>query len=183
MMRLHPLIVMEFLRGLGVPGALGGVLLGFALVYALAGVLPASQERAAVQERVDRAQARVAAIQEGGVLPPESPARQLEDFHQALPPQGEATAAIDRLFEAAARQGLSLARGEYALLVDADTGMARYQMVMPVRASYPQLRRFLDAVLDEVPSIGLEHLELERKQIAEAELEGPIRMTLYLTRR
>ncbi len=183
MKRLHRLIVLEFIQSLGWPGGAGVLLLGFALVYALAALSPAERERAASRERVERAEARLERFRSGGEALPEPPGLQLRSFHLALPAQLEATEAIDRVYEAAARQSLSLARGEYALVIDSETGLARYQILLPVRGTYPQLRVFLGDALDAVPALGLEELDLQRKQISESQLEGRIRMTLFLSRR
>lgn len=183
MMRLHRLIVLESLQRLGLPGMAGIALIAFALIHALFVLRPAGEDRARMQERAELAEARMERVRSGGESLPEPPGQQLESFHQALTAQPEATQAIDRIYEAAARHSLSLARGEYALMIDADTGMARYQILLPVRGSYPQLRRFLGDALDAVPALGLEEIELQRKQISEAQLEGRIRMTLFLSRR
>ena len=69
------------------------------------------------------------------------------------------------------------------MVVEPDTALARYQILLPVRATYPQLRRFLASAMGELPALGLEDLDLQRKQVADTELEGRIRMTLYLSRR
>jgi hypothetical protein len=61
--------------------------------------------------------------------------------------------------------------------------MARYQILLPVSGSYPQLRRFLHAVLSQVPALVLENVDIKRKQIADVQLDGRVRMTLYLSRR
>jgi hypothetical protein len=51
-----------------------------------------------------------------------------------------------------------------------------------VRGSYLQLRGFLAAVREQLPALVLEDIDLQRKQIAETQLDGRIRMALYLTR-
>ncbi|MNP74785.1 hypothetical protein D3C76_1717180 [compost metagenome] len=51
-----------------------------------------------------------------------------------------------------------------------------------MRGSYPQLRRFMHALVNELPAVVLEDVDLQRKRIADTELTGRIRMTLYLSR-
>ena len=82
----------------------------------------------------------------------------------------------------AAQERITLARGEYSLGIDPKTHLARYQILLPVRGSYPQLRRFLHALLGQLPAVVLEDVELQRKKIADTDLTGRIRMTLYLSR-
>ncbi|MNR57413.1 hypothetical protein D3C85_1781910 [compost metagenome] len=51
-----------------------------------------------------------------------------------------------------------------------------------MRGSYPQLRRFLHGLQAQLPALALEEVDLQRKQIADSDLEGRVRMTLYLAR-
>lgn len=181
-MRLHRLTLTEFVHRLGWPGAGGLALIALAAGYALFGLLSGVEARDRAEERALRAQARLARVQSGAEPVPEPPGRQLASFHQALPAQFDATASIDRIYEAAAAEGLSLARGEYALQIDPETRLARYQILLPVRGSYPQLRRFLGSALAAVPALALDDVEFQRKDIAETQLEARVRMTLYLAR-
>lgn len=183
MMRANKLVLLEFIRRLGWPGACGAALLAVTAAYALFGLRPAIDERDRVAGHAARAEARLARLQSGSEPLPGASGRLLANFHQALPPQFDATDSIDRIYAAAVAEGLSLSRGEYALQIDPETRLARYQILLPVRGTYLQLRRFLGASLAAVPALALDEVEFERKEIAEKELEARVRMTLYLTRR
>ncbi|MNT78114.1 hypothetical protein D3C72_2173220 [compost metagenome] len=89
---------------------------------------------------------------------------------------------IERLYRLASAERISLARGEYALGIDPKTQLARYQIVLPVRGSYPQIRGFIKGLLKQLPTLVLEDLELQRKRIGDSELNARLRMTLYLSR-
>ena len=182
-MSIDRLTLIESVQRLGLPGAVGAALVVLAAGYALFGLVPGLEERDLAAERAQRAEARLARVQSGAEALPEPPGRQLANFHQALPAQLEATAAIDRIYAAALAEGLTLARGEYALQIDPETQHARYQILLPVRGSSPQMRRFLGAALAAVPAVALEDVEFQRKEISEPELEARVRMTLYLARR
>lgn len=181
-MRIHNLILRESFRRLGRPGACGILLLAAALAYGLFGLWPANQALQHLEARAAAAEARLARVASGVEAAPVAPGRQLANLQQSLPAQQEATAAIDRIYATAALEGIALARGEYSLAIDPQTRLARYQILLPVRGSYPQLRRFLGAVRGELPGLVLEDIDLQRKQIAETQLDGRIRMALYLTR-
>lgn len=182
-MRVTRLTAIEFLRRLGWPGACGAALLVLAAGYGLLVLLPVIEARGAAFERASRAEARLARIHDGGEPVPEAPGQQLASFHESLPAQEEATDAINRIYAAAAAEGVTLARGEYALEIDPETRLARYQMLLPVRGGYLQLRRFLNGALVAVPALSLEDIDFQRKQISDGELEGRVRMALYLSRR
>ncbi|WP_219824778.1 GspMb/PilO family protein, partial [Pseudomonas urethralis] len=87
-----------------------------------------------------------------------------------------------RLYHLASAEHISLARGEYALGVDPKTQLSRYQIILPVRGSYPQIRGFLRGLIGQLPTLVLEDLELQRKTIGDTELTGRVRLTLYLSR-
>ena len=183
-MRVHSLLLQERLRAFGWPALAGAGLILAGLLYALAGLWPAWRADAELADRSRQAE-RLLRDVENGVAPAPAqalPGRQLDDFHQRLPAQLQATQALDRIYVLAGREHITLARGEYALGIDPQTRLARYQIVLPVSGSYAQLRRFLHAVGRELPALVLEDLDLQRKRIADAQLSGRIRMTLYLSR-
>ncbi|MEG0858716.1 MAG: type 4a pilus biogenesis protein PilO [Pseudomonas sp.] len=181
-MRIHSLIVHERVRQLGVVGLVGAALVLLALLYGAVVVLPQWQHLQHQQLRSDEAQAQVQQLKRGDLKLPQVPQRELEDFHKQLPAQPQATVAIDRIYSLAKAERISLARGEYALGVDPKTQLARYQILLPVRGSYPQIRRFVHALLGQLPALVLEDVDLQRKKIGDSELTGRLRMTLYLSR-
>lgn len=81
---------------------------------------------------------------------------------------------------AAAHNGLSLEKGEYRLLRDAQFPLARYQITLPVSGSYAQVRGFVNEVLDRVPSAALEDLTMKRESIGAPQLESRVRLVLFL---
>jgi hypothetical protein len=63
-----------------------------------------------------------------------------------------------------AQEHITLARGEYSLGIDPKTQLARYQILLPVRGSYPQLRRFMHALLGQLPAVVVEDVDFQRKK-------------------
>ena len=181
-MQIPRLIVHEYLQSLGIPGLAGLALLLLALVYGLAGLLPDWQALQHLNQQTREAGEYLARVEDGSVAAPVVPQRQLDDFRSKLPSQPQATVAIDKIYALAAQERITLARGEYALGIDPKTHLARYQILLPVRGSYPQLRRFLHALLGQLPAVVVEDVEFQRKKIGETDLTGRIRMTLYLSR-
>lgn len=182
-MRVHRLTLRESVLRMGLPGLVGALLAGAAAVWAVLVLMPATEARERAEQQVLRAQAQAVAVERGEFQPEPPAARRVQDFHAALSAQPAATAAIDRLYAAADAEGISLARGEYALVVEQGGDMARYQVQLPLRARYAQLRRFLDAALASVPGLALEDLDLQRAAVSDSELDARVRLTLYLSRR
>lgn len=179
-MHLSSLIVHEHLQRLGWPLLAGCAVLLASVIYA-AGLVPQWQQLGALRAQQQQLAEQVRQVQRGErkALEPSDP---LQDLHRQLPAQPQATAAIERIYALARAEKISLARGEYALGVDPKTRLARYQILLPLRGSYPQIRRFLHALLGQMPALVLEDIDLQRKRIGDSELTGRVRMTLYLSR-
>ncbi|NIE74684.1 type 4a pilus biogenesis protein PilO [Pantoea sp. Ap-967] len=177
------LILQEHLRRIGPVGLGAAAVAVLALGVALGGVLPQWQALRELQASEADASVQVQRVKRGELKIPVKPEQQaLDSLREQLPGQPEASDLIERLYQLASAQRISLARGEYALGVDPKTQLARYQIVLPVRGSYPQIRGFLDGLIGQLPTLVLEDLELQRKRIADTELNGRVRLTLYLSR-
>src|SRR5690606_26916932 len=116
-MRVPRLILIEQVQRLGWPGLAGGALLLLALGYAVLGLLPARQALASMERQLLEDREQLAAAAAPTVSKPVSGASlaALEEFRRNLPAQLDATGAIDRIYGLAQEEGISLARGEYAL--------------------------------------------------------------------
>lgn len=181
---MHPsrLIMLERTRRLGWPGVLGICLIVIALIYAVLVVVPATVGLH-----------RETSIPFGAAQPPATQpddigdrsnggSHEVEAFRQGLPGQMDATSAINRIYALANAEGITLKRGEYSMGIDAKSRLVRYQMTLPLVGSYPQLRRFIHAVMLAIPAVALEDIDLRRDDIGTTQLEGRIRLTLYLSR-
>ncbi|MBV6289095.1 type 4a pilus biogenesis protein PilO [Pseudomonas aegrilactucae] len=180
-MHISSLIVHEHLQRLGWPLLAGTGLLLLALLYG-ASLVPQWQQVNALRDRHAQLAEQVRQLKRGERQVAVQAADPLQDLHRQLPAQPQATEVIERLYALARAEKITLARGEYALGVDPKTRLARYQILLPLRGSYPQIRRFLHALLGQMPALVLEDIDLQRKRIGDSELTGRIRMTLFLSR-
>lgn len=182
-MRIPSLILHERLRRLGRAGLGAGLSLLLAVLLALFAVLPQWQQVSQLRAAEADASEQVQRLQRGELKVEVKPGQQaLDSLRERLPGQPQASELIDRLYSLARAERITLARGEYALGVDPKTQLARYQILLPVRGSYPQIRGFLQALLGQLPTLVIEDLELQRKRIGDDQLIGRLRMTLYLSR-
>ncbi|PKO87891.1 MAG: pilus assembly protein PilO [Betaproteobacteria bacterium HGW-Betaproteobacteria-12] len=179
-MAVHKLILLENIRALGRPGLIGAALLLTGLAFSLAATLPASQELEQSRQRAARASALEARAASGEQLAPQTAEGQRTAFYRDFPQPTEVTHWIERIYAAAAAEQLSLAHGEYVMSTVNDTRLQRYQITLPVRADYGQLRRFISAAQAAVPKLHLDELSLQRQEIGEAQVDARIRLSLYL---
>lgn len=92
----------------------------------------------------------------------------LQAVFGASPPPAEIVARLTVLAE---RQGVTLPRADYQEQAHPNLPVLQQRITQPVRASYPQLRRYLEAVLRELPNASLDSVTAHRNDVSEGQLE------------
>ena len=168
------------LKSIGLPGATGCGLLAVALVFYCTVLLPA---QARLQENhTQLLSLKEQARQLGRITPKPAPNRQVQlvGFLDSFSPLNSLPAELGKIYRAAEHENLQLAQGEYRLVQDKPVKLAHYQIRLPVKGSYTQIRRFLSAVLAEVPGLSLENVSFQRQKIGDVALNAEIKLTLHL---
>jgi hypothetical protein len=98
----------------------------------------------------------------------------------SLPPRREAPEVVAKVYEEAKAAGIELPRGQYEYVPARDGVAARYRMTFPVRASYPQIRSFLDRTLIALPAVSVEGLRIERKSVGDGTVEAEVKLSAYV---
>ncbi|MGM9515597.1 hypothetical protein ACS5PK_15165 [Roseateles sp. DB2] len=171
-------LVWQALRALGKPGVLAALCLLCAGVLALQ-LTPRWQDEAeelAVQQAALRRSLRSNAPR--SAVGADSPAALLA----ALPPSSQRQQRLADLLEIGLRLGLVQQRSEQRLSVDADTGLERLRVSMPVQGSYAQLRPYLGAALAHDPALSLDSLRLRRAERDSQTLQAELVWTLHSRR-
>jgi Tfp pilus assembly protein PilO len=114
---------------------------------------------------------------------PKSPSEQLAEFYRYFPTPDSLPDQLEKLFGAAKTQGLALEQGEYRPLKESAGGLTRFQVILPLRGTYPQIRKFVDGSLAEVPTLSLESIQFERQKVGDPAVEAKARFVVYLGRR
>jgi Type II secretion system (T2SS), protein M subtype b len=60
--------------------------------------------------------------------------------------------------------------------------IVRYEIVLPVAGSYPQIREFLRRSLAEIPVMSIDQLALKRESRKDGALQAELRMTLHMVK-
>jgi hypothetical protein len=164
---------------LGWSGLLGlALLLGSGLFYWFvicsgeAELKQLRNQESMLRSRLQRAQSIPAADR--------GPAEQLETFYSHFPDKRGVPVALKKIYAAADRHNLQLAKGEYRLIKERDAKLARYQITLPITGSYSRMRGFAAEVLRELPFASLDDISMERDAIANPQVEARVRFTLYL---
>jgi Tfp pilus assembly protein PilO len=162
------------LRGLGWPGLLGALGLAAALALGLA-AQRWDREAAALQARADTLRRTAPARDERATTEAATPAEWL----RSLPPAAERQQRLADLLEIGLRLGLTPQRTEHRLSLDADAGLERLRVTMPLTGGYGQLRHFIEAALEHDPALSLDSLKLRRATPQAGELEAELVWSLH----
>jgi Tfp pilus assembly protein PilO len=63
-----------------------------------------------------------------------------------------------------------------------DGPIARYEIVLPVTGTYPQIRDFLRRALEEIPVLSVDQLSVKRESRNDATVQTELRMTLHMVK-
>jgi Tfp pilus assembly protein PilO len=162
---------------LGWPGILGlGLLVSIGGFYISALVPKQTQIEGLRQESVKMRQQAKQSDNDA----PQAPAEKLAAFYGFFPPTKDLPDVLEKIFAAAKQQTLVLEHGEYRALKEGVGRLTRYQLTLPVRGTYPQIRKFVDTALAEVPALSLDSIQFERRKIGEATVDAKIKLVVYL---
>jgi hypothetical protein len=159
---------------LGRVGGLGLALLAGVAVFYLSAVRPAQEELATMERRAAEQSRR------GPAAPTAATSDEIERFIGFFPAFESAPGWLRTIYAVADREQLELAQGSYKLSEDPVLGLAYYRILLPIRGGYPQIRRFVAGVLDEVPALSLEGIALQREKVGDSMIDARITLTLHL---
>lgn len=99
----------------------------------------------------------------------------------ALPRRQEMPAVLGLVLEQARAANVGLDNGHYTYSVPkGGNGIARYELEFPVKASYPNVRDFINRTLSAVPAAGLDKLRIERKAVGDSLVSADIRFVVFV---
>lgn len=156
-------------------GALGVAV--FAAGFHFSVVRPAQEEALALQSTLAHLRAQHSLLGPGAQP---NPRLQLVRFYASFPSGESAPNWLERIYAAASINHLELTSGDYRVVRNGQEQLARYQITLPLKGSYPDIRGFLRTVLSDLPSVSLDNIAFERQKIGEASVAVSVSLTLYL---
>lgn len=170
----------RWLRRMGWPGVLAIGILAMCPAFYFSAIRPE-------QARLETAHHSVVTLHEQFTLTSKSlndtalsPEDQLAVFYRRFPVEGCSPQWLEKMVALAASRGLSLNDGEYKTTRDKVGKLVRYQMTLPVKGEYPQIRKFLTDLPGALPAVALENVQFERQKVADPNVEAKIKLVLYL---
>lgn len=169
-------------RSIGLPGVAGvSLLLACALGWWLAAA-PLRDDTEQLTKASATLERSLALRRTATNSPPSTPQRQLVEFQRRFRGDRSIATSLRQLQAAAKRQGLQLDQAEFRWASDAVEPLQRYTMVLPVKAEYGALRRFIRDALLELPGLAIEEVSLRRNDPKSGTLEAQLRFVLFLAK-
>jgi len=97
-----------------------------------------------------------------------------------LPPVADVPLLLTRIQRAALDQGLGWPRADYRLNAATDDTPASLDVRCVLKGPYPQVRRFVTTLLQDLPTLTLREFSLSRPNSEVAEVEAKLSLVVYL---
>ena len=169
-------------RGAGLPGWVAVALLGMCVAMVLGGIAPQRAETHRLLEDSAALEQRIAANVDHPAPVQTTPQQQLAVFLKRFPSEAEMAGAVGALNAAAKRQGVHLNQAELKFSIEPSGLLARYSIVLPVKADYRSLRGFIREAMRELPGLAMEELNLRRSDAKSTVLEAQLSFVLFVAK-
>jgi Tfp pilus assembly protein PilO len=136
---------------------------------------PLDASNAQLEDRVSRQAPRAAAGAPGNA------ADQVAQVYEYLQKDEETTDWLAKLHGIGGATGVQLKSASYRTEKTAGR-MVRYEMVLPLVGSYPQIRDFLQRARAEIPVMSIDQLTLKRESRNDGALQVELRLTLHMVK-
>jgi hypothetical protein len=173
---MMPALLKRVRDELGAAGLLGLALLAAAALFLVLKLEPLEARRVALDTQLARGdrsggpQVRDRAFDN---------AARLAAFYDFFETGEAATGWLAKLHAAGAAAGVDIRSADYTLH-KTGTRLARYEIVLPVTGSYPQIRAFLRNALTDIPVLSLDQVEIKREPAQGGKVQAEARLTLNL---
>jgi hypothetical protein len=170
---------------LGVMGKIGLGLLAAASIYFLLAVLPQESILRKLKERAETLQIQALSKQTPGEKETGkklSGDQALQVFYDFFPHIDSSPFWIRELVRLAKKQGVEISSSEYRLVYENEARLVRYEMILPVKGNYPQIRAFMADALETVPAMAISAIAIKRENVTSAQLEARLEINLYLNK-
>jgi Tfp pilus assembly protein PilO len=172
--------VRQWLGLLGWQGLVGIALAAAAVAIYFAAIDPAKARTRELQQEAVSIRAFSRASADAAKASAPGYEAWLEQFYRLLPAKASAPDWLRIIFAAARSQSLGLEQGEYKITIDKNGRLLAYEIGLPVRGTYVQVRKFIADVLEKIPAIALDEIVIKREAINANQIDASIRFTLFL---
>jgi hypothetical protein len=168
--------LLQLPRELGALGVAAVALLAAALLFNVLAVAPLESRTAELAGRLAQpGQARA----DGTAAA--STAEKVGAVYAYLKKDEQPTDWLAKLHGIGAATGVQMKSASYRSQ-GTDGRILRYEIVLPVAGTYPQIRDFLRRSLEEIPVLSVDQLSVKRESRSNAAVQAELRMTLHMVK-
>jgi hypothetical protein len=161
-------------------GITGISLLIFSATFYLSAVMPDQARIAELQQTsISLRQQAHEALAQSNISTTDDMATQLKKFYHFFPADDNKNATLAKIYSAAEHQTLILETGEYRYISNPNSKLSRYQITLPIKGSYLQIRNFVNEILAKIPSASVDDISFKRESIGSPTLDARIKLTLF----
>lgn len=169
---------------LGWPGMASIGLLSICPAFYFSAILPVQEKLAATSNSVVVLQEQIKhagrEAETGIPASQRAPEEQLGEFYRMFPESKNMPDHLEKIFSMAQTQGIRLDQGEYKVTRSKEGNLVSFQMNLPVTGEYPQIRKFLAALMADMPALSLQKVQFKRQKADNPLVEANISLLLYL---
>lgn len=165
---------------LGSIGKIGVGLFAAAAVFFLAAVLPQNSTLQELKEKSDAMQVGSLTQHEAGPERRVGGDQALQIFYEFFPRIDSSPFWVRELVRLAKKNGVEMNSSDYRLIQENDARLARYEMILPIRGRYPQIRAFIADSLEAIPSMAIAGMLIKRENVTTEQLEVRLEINLFL---
>lgn len=165
---------------LGWPGVVAIGLLSICPAFYFSAILPAQEKLASTRHSVLALQERMNNAGTGENADQRTPEEQLADIYRMFPDGSDLPASLEKIFALAQSQGIGLDKGEYQVTRNNKGKLVSFQVMLPVKGEYTQIRKYIDALRADIPVLSLQQVQFKRQKIGDRVVEANIKLALYL---
>lgn len=182
--QLHKILLQirwEAIR-LGTIGKIGLGLLIMAIVLLIGAVLPQDTTLQALKARAETLQTQPLSTSQKASRPTQKIGddQALQIFYEFFPQIDSSPFWVRELARIAKKQRVEINSSDYRLVQEKGARLARYEMILPVRGRYPQIRAFIADALQAVPAMAITGMVIKRENVNTEQLDVRLEINLYL---
>jgi hypothetical protein len=111
---------------------------------------------------------------------PLSEGQELAALQAVLRASPEPAELVRRVAALAQAEQITLQQSDYHQQAHAATRLVQVHVTQPVKAGYPQLRRYIESVLRTIPNASLDQVAARRENVGQAQLEARLRWSFWI---
>ena len=167
---------------LGTIGKIGLGLLIMAVVLLIAAVFPQDTTLQTLKTQAETLQTQPLSTSQKTSRPTQKIGddQALQIFYEFFPQIDSSPFWIRELARIAKKQRVEINSSDYRLVLEKGARLARYEMILPVRGRYPQIRAFIADALQAVPAMAITGMVIKRENVKTEQLDVRLEINLYL---